>query len=623
MTLAEYEKKMQDIIDNSNNMTEKELSKIALLVEKARKEIAATVAQTDWQAHKISELKVSIEKIMLSFAEKYLSVMDDATAAAFLSGWDAVESMQQYAGIDIGSFAIPESMLSILQDYSADLITNMSEDVIGKITDTIALGILQGESVYEIMSKIGKNLDDPSVFSSIMSRAETIARTEIARANSTAKAARIKQLKSDFPELKIYKQWVHSGKSAKHSRKFHRNLDGIRIAENKKFKSKYDDIDYPHAPGIDAREAINCGCTWFLVFDEEQIAAMYKEKEGEREKELEREKERERELEIIPETRKKLPPPILPDIKERKNPKNDKEYKEYKEYLDDLEGEELIDARSEIIKRMGADLPEDIVKKIQEGTAHIPNEMLLDMERNGLTYKYEEGKGRPGFSNENGVITIYSEGMSEKDLQSAVAHETAHALDSLIGNGDKGYPGKIGGQWSDSKYVDDKDRENFNEWYDKNKTGDISEYDNGDGEYFTGNWLDDYEGRIYPGDGQGEEFFAMGSQRYADYIRYKNDDELLKNTFKDNFFIDLDSFDVKKETERLKKEIKEFESVKESNKDAGILIKTNEKRINFLKIIGKCQKDSDYAAKYLSEWDKQREYYPEFSNFLEEFYNQK
>jgi hypothetical protein len=164
-----------------------------------------------------------------------------------------VDSPLQFVGVRVAAPELGRSVLEILQGYSADLIKGLSADAIKKINSEIAMGVMGGKPIQEVVKAVGRNLYDPSVFKTIASRAETITRTEMGHVHSAARQARIEQV-VESNDVKWMKKWISSGKAR--PRAHHAALDGVTIPVDEMFLGY---IDYPHAPGLPAEEVVNCG----------------------------------------------------------------------------------------------------------------------------------------------------------------------------------------------------------------------------------------------------------------------------------------------------------------------------------------------------------------------------
>ncbi len=301
--MSAFDDKVKDLIAGTNRLADDEVKRVQKLLKRTQEQIASRLVATPWQAHRVPQIQKAVEKSMDQFAEKYSKTLMDSLSSSWEFGLGMVE--------DAGITAIPQSTLEILQGYSADRITNMTGDVISKINDEIAVGITSGQTLQEVMQKIGNNLTDPGVFRSIAGRAETIARTEIATVQSNAREARAQEVMRLNPEMKYEKQWFHSNKSPAHSRMNHRRIDKVIVPIDKDFSKsggrqpvpKGHGLPYPHAPGLPAKEVINCGCVHIVKLVPGQEKPIPKP------------------VPVKPEKKKKKPKPVPPTPKKPKGVK--------------------------------------------------------------------------------------------------------------------------------------------------------------------------------------------------------------------------------------------------------------------------------------------------------------
>lgn len=250
-----YNRKLQGLIDKVGKLEDREVGKALKILEDARKNIAASVAQTEWQVYAIPQHKEAVERAIEGFRQRYLAGQKEALSNSWNAGIDMVDSPLQYVGIRIAAPEISMTALEIAQGYSADLIKGLSADVLKKVNGEITLGIMGGKQPYDVMQAVGRNLTDKGIFKSIGHRAETITRTEMARVNSSSREARIQgTVGNTEPEMKWEKKWISSSKAR--PRAHHAGLDGVRIGIDEDFLGY---IPYPHAPGLSAEEVVNCG----------------------------------------------------------------------------------------------------------------------------------------------------------------------------------------------------------------------------------------------------------------------------------------------------------------------------------------------------------------------------
>lgn len=201
----------------------------------------------------LPRMREAVERAVEGFKLRYQSETKKDLDNAWKAGIDMVDSSLQYVGVALAVPELSRSALEILQGYSADLIKGLSADTIKKINNEIAMGVMGGKSIQEVMKAVGRNLDDPSIFGTIASRAETITRTEMGHVHSAARQARIEQVVKEG-DVRWEKKWISSGKAK--PRPHHAALNGVTIPVDDLFLGY---IPYPHAPGLPAGEVVNCG----------------------------------------------------------------------------------------------------------------------------------------------------------------------------------------------------------------------------------------------------------------------------------------------------------------------------------------------------------------------------
>jgi len=242
-------------MDNVGKLEDREVEKVVQILETARKDVAAMVASTEWEAYYIPEMKEAAARAVDRFKQQYMGQQNDFLSNMFNAGIDMVDSPLQFAGIRTLAPEISRTALEIAQGYSADLINGLTADALKKVNTELVLGVTGGKKPFDVMKAIGRNLDDKSVFKSIFHRAEAITRTEGARINSSAREVRMRgTVGNTDPEMTWEKKWISSGKAK--PRPHHRELDGVRVPVDEDFPYG---LPYPHAPGLPAEEVVNCG----------------------------------------------------------------------------------------------------------------------------------------------------------------------------------------------------------------------------------------------------------------------------------------------------------------------------------------------------------------------------
>lgn len=150
----------------------------------------------------------------------------------------------------------------------------------GQIQSVMMQGILQGESIPELATRLQNAVGDSILESDIKNRdkmtakevSETLAKWNRAAAIRNARtmvtgvqnAARIDSYKrgDDIAKkygLRVMKQWLATLDGR--TRHWHADLDGETIPNDEPFVNDYGEIDYPGDPGAEPANVYNCRCT--------------------------------------------------------------------------------------------------------------------------------------------------------------------------------------------------------------------------------------------------------------------------------------------------------------------------------------------------------------------------
>jgi hypothetical protein len=231
-------------------------------LEKTRQLIVLAVADNGQiSSSNVQLLKTSIEQILQTRGEAIKNELSENARKVFVKGIQVVDTLIMTNNIHKGVPYLSETKLKILQDYHAELIKDITEDAKARISREITLSQLGQKSVDDTIKAIGRNLKSPSIFKSVIKRAEVIFKTEVNRVGNLASSERTKQFQTQIPELK--KQWIHSHVGI--PRAGHLMLDGVIVGANENFRLFGEDgriyfPQAPHDPMLPASEVINCKC---------------------------------------------------------------------------------------------------------------------------------------------------------------------------------------------------------------------------------------------------------------------------------------------------------------------------------------------------------------------------
>lgn len=266
-----YNAKLEALIASTGKLQDHEVKRVLALLSSSRTEVAARIAETDWQVYRLQELKRAIDSAIDHFEGQYGQIQTGILSNMWEAGIDMIDGPLRVAGIEAMLPELSRTTLEIMQGYSQDLIGGLTGDMRKKISAELTNGLLGAKSQHQVMLAIGKNLDDPGVYRSIAERAEAITRTEMGRVHSLSRQARIEATVANNPEIAWLKQWHASGKA--HPRRWHAQLGGTPPVPLDVLWQGF--IPYPHAPGLPAKEVVNCGCFHTLETDWDSLPGQW------------------------------------------------------------------------------------------------------------------------------------------------------------------------------------------------------------------------------------------------------------------------------------------------------------------------------------------------------------
>ena len=255
---AAFNKKIKALIKEADRLEDKKVVAAIRLLEQSRREVAATLAITDWQAHNLPQLKTAIERALQEFARQFSMEIRDSQGQFWNLGVDMVDLPLRTVGFTMVIPAIDIQALTAMQNYSSHLVKSLGQDAAAKVYNEMALGMIGQKTPFEVMEAVGKNLKDKGTFHSIAARAETITRVETGRALSMASQARLEAAAKVVPGLQ--KRWVYGSAHRKMPRFTHMATDGQIRDVDKPFNVGGATLMCPRDPAGDPGQTINCRC---------------------------------------------------------------------------------------------------------------------------------------------------------------------------------------------------------------------------------------------------------------------------------------------------------------------------------------------------------------------------
>lgn len=213
-------------------------------------------ALESFDAYRLSKMLPSIEYQVRNFQEKATLESAGLLEKYWGMGQNLVNAPLASAGIFVGGFGLSTSALDALKNFTSDKIKGLSADALLKINTELHLGVLGQKTPGEVARAIGMNLDDPSIFKNIATRAEVITQTEMGRVFSQATQFRMEEAAEYVPGMQ--KEWRHVG-HPKAPRPSHTAAHGQRVDIDKPFVVGGVKMMFPRAPGAPLDQVINCG----------------------------------------------------------------------------------------------------------------------------------------------------------------------------------------------------------------------------------------------------------------------------------------------------------------------------------------------------------------------------
>lgn len=254
--MTKYDKKVQELIATAESMADDRVAASIKLLDAARKKVNTTIAETDWQLYYLPKMKKAIDKAMQEFASKYSKDLTSSQNDFWSFGQTMVDAPLAAAGVSAVLPAIDTAVLTAMQSFSAHLVESLGADAANKIYNEIAMGLMGQKTPYDVMTAVGKNLNDKGIFSTIAARAETITRQESGRILEAASQARMEEAMKVVPGLK--KQWKH-GVSRVPRMTHIAAINQIRDVD-KPFIVGGERLMYPRDPAGSLKNTMNCSC---------------------------------------------------------------------------------------------------------------------------------------------------------------------------------------------------------------------------------------------------------------------------------------------------------------------------------------------------------------------------
>lgn len=206
------------------------------------------------------EIKAEINRLMNRFAGQAVNRLGLDEQDFAKMGLEFTDEIAAAQGVRLGRLEIAPELVENAATRSADLIRSLSDAQIARANDILNVGIIRGQSVFEVAS------DMADAFDKGLAQMETIARTEMLGIHSQVQFAQMRDISEFSPGLR--KQWYSV--LDERTRPAHEEAH-LQVQEwDEPFRVDDEDLMFPRDPAGSPGNVANCRCSMFPLFPEEK-----------------------------------------------------------------------------------------------------------------------------------------------------------------------------------------------------------------------------------------------------------------------------------------------------------------------------------------------------------------
>ena len=197
----------------------------------------------------------SVTQILAAAEAPAANLVDGGLLRSWEAGVSLIDAPLAAGGVDLSAWRITLDTRNLvaMRSFATAKMKDVTAKVAHRINDQLGRTMMGLQSPWEAANQVSGLISEGG-----MKRANTIVRTELGRAYSTATQARQEQAAEVVPQMQ--KQWRRSGKL--HSRHGHDFIDGQVRDVDKPFDLPGGvQLMFPRDPDGPVAETINCGCT--------------------------------------------------------------------------------------------------------------------------------------------------------------------------------------------------------------------------------------------------------------------------------------------------------------------------------------------------------------------------
>lgn len=271
-----YAKALEDLIARSDNLDRTARRQTIELLSRLRAEVVATIAETTPGSRPAYRRALrSIDEAITRFVARYRISVNELQKAGFDLGIALAEQPLVDGGFAVGVSGVSDQLVDLAAGFSADLIGNIGSELRKRINTELVAVALGTQTPTDAISKIGRNMTDPSTFRTIGARAQAIVTTEVGRVQSIATQARMSELSNTLPGLR--KRWMHAHVGTPRpnhlaaEKRYGINGNTGPIGVDDDFTIGGHKARYPRDGRLPASETVNCRCSTAPILIEVEV----------------------------------------------------------------------------------------------------------------------------------------------------------------------------------------------------------------------------------------------------------------------------------------------------------------------------------------------------------------
>jgi len=263
---GDYIATLDALAKQANRLEDEAVRRAVRLLQDALREINQRVLTAEgWRLSNLESLQQQVNAILERYREQVTVAFSDIQTSAYELGARTVDEPLKVSGISLTPARLNPAIVAVLQGFSANLITKITEEVRTSINATLTQSMLGLMSPFEAQRRISEIVgakDRLSELTGISARAEAIFRTEVGRVYSISTQARMIQVAETAPDIE--KGWIATGDHR--TRSGHLEAHGQRVKISEYFEvaptlgAPREKLMYPRDPRGSPANTINCRC---------------------------------------------------------------------------------------------------------------------------------------------------------------------------------------------------------------------------------------------------------------------------------------------------------------------------------------------------------------------------